>query len=497
MSDRNFIWPRAALWAVTIATAAGCVRSPIGERFVTNGANPAFSPDGKTIAFQRYENGVFKIGLVGVEGGSELWVENGPGNAAYPTWTPSGGLLYMWGNDTETAYEAWKGNSKSGYGLRIFEDGVRRDLTTGRCRDYTPSVSADGKKAYFATTRGVTSESSAYSKAATSRIAEIDLPGGGEPRIIMDSPGGNNTGVVQPAPSPDGTLLVWGHLENFFDCWRIYGTRMGKFARNEWCPVTPRGLSALAPRWHPDGKIICFTGFRKGDPGWGVWVEEIASGKVKRLATGENPTFSPDGRSIAYDRDGKVYVCPFGAEDMPCETIAESFDDTEPENVFWSAENITEETRFGATDPRFVFGKGKTFFVRLKVKLDGTQSLRQLLIGDYAENDTAYQMFVNYDVWFAPRSPTAQFEGAVRKDYNHAGEYTLVGIRTPKRTLVQVDGGKPALAVPRNGPASLDHPRRIIVGRGLKAGESVIKAEIGLGWPNDVPKDKRREDLFK
>ena len=216
------------------------------------------------------------------------------------------------GHDTETAYEAWHGKSKNGYGLWLWENGSKRRLTSGRCRDYTPAVSPDGRKVYFVTTRGVTSESSAYSKAASSRIAELDLAGSGEPRILMDSPNGNNSGFVQPAVSPDGTMLVWGHLENFFDKWRIFGTRIGRFGRQEWCPVTPRSLAAISPRWHPDGKLICFSGFRKGDPGWGVWVEEVATGKVKRLVTGENPCFSPDGKFLAYDRDGTIYVRPFG-----------------------------------------------------------------------------------------------------------------------------------------------------------------------------------------
>ena len=44
---------------------------------------------------------------------------------------------------------------------------------------------------------------------------------------------------------------------------------------------------------------------------------------------------------------------------------------------------------------------------------------------------------------------------------------------------------------------SLKNLRRFVVGRGLEPGESVVKAEVGVGWPSDVPKFKRREDLFK
>ena len=499
MKSKETLIALSAFWGLTVLV--GCVNMPMGERMVTQGANPAFSPDGRRIAFQRLDGEVFKIGVVGLDDNKVEWIEEGPGNAAYPEWTPSGGLIYMSGNNKDTAYEAWRSNSKSGYGLCLWENGKKRNLTTGRCRDFTPSVSADGKKVYFVTTRGVTSESEVYSNAATTHIAELDLVAGGESRIIMKSPGGNDTGFVQPAISPDGKILVWGHLESFFDAWRIYGTRIGKFGKQEWCQVSPNALNAISPRWHPNGKLISFTGFRKGDPGWGVWVEEIETGKVKRLATGENPCFSADGRWLAYDRDGMVYVRPFGTADMPDVILPESRDDDERddgelEKVLWSNENIAKETRFEATDPQFAFGKDKTVFVRLKVKLDGSAGLRQLFIGDYSEHCLGFQMHVNRDIWFSTRTATERFVGICDKNnYRSPGEYTLVGIRTAKRILISVNG-----LSPRNLPCdtmSLDHPLRFIAGRGLKPGESVVKVEIGTGWPKDVPKLKKREDLSK
>ena len=478
-----------------------------GERAVVAGENAAFSPDGTRLAFQRLDGDVFKIGVVGMCGGAVEWIEDGPGNAAYPAWTPSGGLVYMAGHDHETAYEAWRGNSSSGYNLRLFEKGKKRNLTTGRCRDYTPTVSPDGRKVYFVTTRGVTSESSAYSKAAASRIAELDLASGGEPRVLVDSPNGNNSGFVQPAVSPDGTLLVWGHLESFFGTWRIYGTRVGAFARRDLCPVSPSGLAALSPRWHPDGKIICFTGFRAGDPGWGVWVEEIATGKVKRLASGENPVFSPDGKSIAYDRGGTVYVRPFGAADVPDEIMPESREDAEPEKVLWSVENVTKETSFNmadaaarvpSADSKFAFGNDRTFFSRVRVRLNGSQDLRQLLIGDYKEHEYGFQTFArDYTVWFSTRDIGGRYLDVMNRCYKEAREYTFTAIRTPTRLMLSGDGAVPAVSVPRGKVISLENIRRFIVGRGLKPGDVIIKAEVGTGWPNDVPKFRKREDLFK
>jgi Tol biopolymer transport system component len=493
--------------------AMGCKMEPAGEREVVKGYNPAFSPDGKRLAFQRLDGDVFKIGVIGLNGGAIEWIEEGPGNAAYPEWTPSGELVYMAGHDTETAYEAWHGNSKNGYGLRLWANGKKRNLTTGRCRDYTPCVSPDGKKIYFVTTRGVESESSAYSKAASTRIAELDLESGNyqlpttnhqlpttncQLRILMDSPNGNNSGFVQPAVSPDGSLLVWGHLENFFDAWRIYGTRIGKFDKRDWCPVSPRDLTAISPRWHPNGTVICFSGFRKGDPGWGVWVEDVKTGKVKRLATGENPCFSPDGKSIAYDRDGTIFVRPFGAADLPDETLAESCEDAEPEKVLWSVENVTKETSFKTNGTQFAFGNDRMFFSRVKVRLDGSQDLRQLLIGDYKEHEYGFQTFARtFTVWFSTRDAGGRYIDVMNRCYKEAREYTFTAIRTPTRLLLSCDGAAPAVSVPRGKVISLENIKRFIVGRGLKPGEAVIKAEVGTGWPANVPKFKKREDLFK
>lgn len=475
----------------------GCDMKPTGERAVTQGCNPVFSPDGKKIAFQRLEGDVFKIGIVDRNGRDVTWIENGPGNAAYPEWTPTGGLVYMVGYDHETAYEAWKGNSKNGYGLRLYENGRKRNLTFGRCRDYTPSVSSDGRKIYFVTTRGVSSDSAVYSKAASTRIAELDLTPGSEPRILMNSPNSNNSGFVQPAISPDGSMLVWGHLEHFFDTWRIYGTHVGQFDRVDWCPVSPRAMTAISPRWHPGGKLICFSGFRKGDPGWGVWVEEIATGKVKRLASGENPCFSPDGESIAYDREGVVYVRSFGVNDMPDETMPELRDDDEPEKVLWSKENVAKEVGIVATGPQFAFGDDKTFFVRVRVRLDGTKGLRQLLIGEYKEHEYAFQVFANYAVWFATRYFNGDYLDVWQDCYKEGREYTFTCIRTSKALMLSVDGSVPAVKMLGLQPLSLVNLKRFIVGRGLKPSERVIKAEVGTGWPIDVPKSKKREDLFR
>ena len=547
-----------ALLAMAVSGA-----TPQTDLPVTHGANPVFSPDGTRIAFQRLDGDVFKIGVAvlpergrldRIEESSIEWVENGPGNAAYPVWTPDGGLVYMAGNDTETAHEAWRSGSQSGYGLRLWRDGEKRDLTRGRCRDYTPCVSPDGRTVFFVTTRGVESESASFSQAAASRIAVIDLAqsshspqkaishgdadarnndGGAsppgepqslaqEPRILLDSPNGNNSGYVQPAVSPDGSFLVWGQLDSFFDTWRICGMRLdGGTIAGETptppvalspCPVTPSTLAALSPRWHPDGRRICFTGFRKGDPGWGIWVEDIRTGKVKRLATGENPCFSLDGAFLAYDRDGTVYIRPFGPDDEPDENLPDIRDDEAPETTLWTAADIVSETAIDISgDTRFAFGDNTAFFVRATVQLNGSDGVRQIVTGDYAENPRAFQLYVSGDdVWLSTRGfdgkwlgakapgmrPPAASSSQTRPEAASPGILSIVAVRTAKRLVLSVNGGDPTTIL--QGPfLSLDTPQRLVAGAGLKQGEAIHSLEIGTGWPMDLPKEKTREDLFQ
>lgn len=81
--------------------------------------------------------------------------------------------------------------------------------------------------------------------------------------------------------------------------------------------LTPGTTDEIAPAWSPDGRTLAFASKRGGDPdrhwNWDVYVIEARAGAEPRAVssfpgadaapeTGVGPSFSPDGRSIAYLR---------------------------------------------------------------------------------------------------------------------------------------------------------------------------------------------------
>lgn len=66
-------------------------------------------------------------------------------------------------------------------------------------------------------------------------------------------------------------------------------------------PLISRGGHADSPSWSPDGRYIAFT--YGGAGGYQVFVADVASGQLLQLTSSgrnESPTWSPDGRHIAF-----------------------------------------------------------------------------------------------------------------------------------------------------------------------------------------------------
>ena len=468
---------------------------------LTAGTCGVYSPDGAKIALQRVENGKSRVDVWERASGHFTWVEPGPGNAAYPAWSPAGdALVYTYGNETNTAWAAKDGTT--GYHLRIWRSDGRRDggspcgegireITTGRFRDYMPSFSPDGKRLYFVSTRCASPQ---VGMATRSGIYAVDADGGGLTNLVPSTV--NDMGAGQPVVSPDGRILAFAQIDNFRDTWHLVCARTDDPARS--CRVTPKGQSAYAPRWTPDGRHLVYTGFSKGDPGWCVYVLDPRTGATRRICEGRNPDVHPSGKWLLYDDGTNLHERPFGADDLPeaAETAA-PHTEVETEQIVWHV----EKSAYPATvpmDKRFAFGTTRTFFVRAKVRFRAAAEprFRHYVTGAYEGAPLGFELFVDRDTpKFGAREASGLYMGAVSDRRLEDGkEYLLTGVRTHDRLLVRVDDGIPS-EFRFNGTYPLDRPIKMSVGPTLGGTGEILWAEVGTGWPKDMPRPATRHEI--
>jgi S-formylglutathione hydrolase FrmB len=273
----------------------------------TSGTLQHGEPPSWRLLFQRLVDGRNVVMVRDLATGREETISPSEGQACHPAWGSDGSVLYTCGNETKTGFAAR--DDSTGWNLWVWKNGARRQVTHGRQRAYAASFAPDGQTVYFSCDHvtetgkaaGPAADPNAISRAG---IAAVPLDGRGAQRTVCVLPQ-SNSACSQPRISPDGKLLLRAELAKFREPWRLVVSPLEHPERRTY--LTSCYEAAYAPAWSPDGKLIAYTGFRDGDVGWGVYVMPSEGIVTQRIADGRNPSFTPDGKSIIYDRDGKVY----------------------------------------------------------------------------------------------------------------------------------------------------------------------------------------------
>lgn len=251
--------------------------------------DPAFSPDGRTVAFSANPSGSFEIYLRPLgPGGRELPLTSGGGQCFQPSWSPDG---------REIAYFSAR---REGIWLVAADGGTPRRLTTFGSH---PSWSPDGR--WIAFQSDPTAELSANAAHALPPSTLWLVPsGGGEPRQLTltgNPPGGHGA----PTWVPGGERIVFTASDRRWSgIWSVATDGSGLVQ------VVAAPRATFDPAVSPDGLRLFYSAVAEGETS-GVWSVAFRpkTGEARGVATqvtSLGPTsarqfhLSPDGTRLVH-----------------------------------------------------------------------------------------------------------------------------------------------------------------------------------------------------
>lgn len=247
---------------------------------VTN-AYPAWSPDGRWIAYMSTADGDFDVYAVNDAHGERRQLTDAPDRDGTPVYSPDGKRI---------AFQSFRDGHSQVYVMN--SNGTdQHNVTRSDFHDEHPCWSADGKRLLFASDRTATLEAP-----DNIDIFELDLATG-DVRQITDTP----EVETYPSWSPDGTRITVRRIMPDGDWEVVVMDADGANART----IAPHAGADGWPAWSPDGTRLAFASERAGTAD--LYLYDLATDGLTRLtwddeADERQPAFSPDGQFVAYAR---------------------------------------------------------------------------------------------------------------------------------------------------------------------------------------------------
>jgi Tol biopolymer transport system component len=291
------------LWAVDVATG--------GKRAIVRGQDavqPSFSPHGRRIAFWgvRGQTGLRDLWTVSAAGenrGEAVAVTNDPELDWNPVWSADGKYLYF-GSDRGGSLNLWRVPIEEETGRVV---GEPEAVTLPATRVGPFGLSRDGRHIAYQT---IAPLDSLVRFAFDERNEKLV----GEPTTLFRS----SMQIQDLDASPDGQWIAFrssGRQEDLFLI-RSDGSSLRQLTDD---PFKDRG-----PIWSPDGKTIAFYSNRSGR--YDVWTIHPDGSGLAQVTKGLGkgpwyPHWSPDGSMLACPDGANSYLVHLGGNALPAEAL--------------------------------------------------------------------------------------------------------------------------------------------------------------------------------
>lgn len=254
-------------------------------------SRPAFSPDGKRLAFvwAKEDGSRRHIYIKTLDGESLLRLTDLPGDEYSPAWSPDGRqIAFLSSSDTELGlYVASLAPSPS----------VRKVYVPGEIQSWVDgalSWSADGKSLVLVDRIGGLANSSIYM---------LDLESLRARPLTSPPPGWE--GDLDPVFSPDGTKIAFLRETESWQADLYWISAIGGAVHQ----ITHDGKIINGIAWSTDNRSIVFSSNRAGQPA--LWKVLLEGGVPQRMPVGTEdatqPAISPNGNDLAFVQGSAIF----------------------------------------------------------------------------------------------------------------------------------------------------------------------------------------------